>query len=278
MHAKSLNLSIQYGRRELKINTQIIYLKYDASETSWSSEEYLTDLSTTKHRYPNVAVDGADTVYSIWSNTVGNDQIDLRYSGDGGSTWSSVSTLIDRTYASRHPNSLHYAYPDGVGNVPEQGFMFSYNEDVLGTDDYTIYYSANWSLWSQPPTPYISISDEHPQNLSCSFPQPWCYVTVNRSVGGEFNVSFYENSTGSWVERQENNSVTNGTFWWQYTQASSSGTDYWWKVIGDNGSETTNIFTFFTFYIQGSIQRGKWIDQFQMRPGSSFCNFFNQTD
>ena len=239
------DLHVNYqGKNATHSQTQIIYLKYDASGSSWSSEEYLTDASTVQHRYPTIAVDGYDTIYSIWSNTVGNDQIDLRYSGDGGTTWSGVETLIDRTYASRHPNTLHYAYPADVGNVPKEGFMFSYNEDVLGTDDYTIYYSANWSL-----TQGIYITNENPSDLSSTFPQPWCHADVNRTGGGEFNVTFWENSTGSWINRQENNSVTNGTFWWQYTQASSTGTRYYWKVRGENGSDNlSSTFTFFTFY------------------------------
>ena len=242
---------IYMGKNASHDYIQIVYLKYDASETSWSSEEYLTDLSTTTHRYPTIAVDSNDTLYSIWSNAGvaggSNGQIDYRYSTDGGATWSSPTTLLDRTYDTRHPQALHNAYPDGVGNVPETGFMFSYKEDWLGTPDYTIYYSANWSLSSEPP-PNISITDEHPQNLSYSYPQPWCYATVNRTGGGEFNVTFWENSTGSWVNRQGNNSVENGTFWWQFTQASSFGTDYWWKVRAENGSDNqSSIFQFMTF-------------------------------
>jgi len=80
-----------------------------------------------------------------------------------------------------------------------------------------------------------------PANASTgiSFP-PTISVACNDTDGNSTTVNFYENSTGSWVLRQTNTSVTaNTTVYWNYSQASAYNTKYYWNVtIAD---ETCNV-------------------------------------
>lgn len=95
---------------------------------------------------------------------------------------------------------------------------------------------------NQPP----EFTNEIPINGSSGIQkQPWCHVTINDPEGDTFNVTWEENSTGSWVVRQQNLSVTNGTFWWQFTQATEYSVRYYWKVsANDSAANNTTIYHF----------------------------------
>jgi ribosomal protein L3 len=86
------------------------------------------------------------------------------------------------------------------------------------------------------PTTYLIA----PKNQSTGLnKQPNCEIWANDTAGGTLAVTFYENSTGSWIQRQQNPSVpANSTVQWNYSQATSLGTKYYWKVTLDDG--TTN--------------------------------------
>lgn len=108
--------------------------------------------------------------------------------------------------------------------------------------------------------PYIYAS--HPVNGSyVSDLQPECrlyidYVMLPPTIDKPtVNVSWYENSTGSWVLRQTDTNVEVGnlllpTCIWNYTQANRYNQKYWWKVVVDDGinvvTETYHFITRFT--------------------------------
>jgi len=75
---------------------------------------------------------------------------------------------------------------------------------------------------------------------------PRCNITVNDKNGDTMRVTFAENSTGSWVNRQTNGSVANGTYRWDYTQASSYSKKYWWKVYCNDGQHNVSKWYCFT--------------------------------
>ena len=103
----------------------------------------------------------------------------------------------------------------------------------------TVYYSVN-----NPP----EIKNEYPANASVSIPiKPMCHVYVEDADGDLITVRFYENTTGSWVLRQTNYSVSSGsTVYWKYTQAEEPETTYWWKVEATDGTDTTTKIFHFT--------------------------------
>ncbi|RLF31589.1 MAG: hypothetical protein DRM98_05350, partial [Thermoplasmata archaeon] len=100
----------------------------------------------------------------------------------------------------------------------------------------------------EPLTP-PSISNPYPTNASTNIdPSPTCHVDVSDSDGNTLTVYFYENTTGSWVLRQTNSSVSSGsTVYWTYAQANNYGTTYWWKVaVNDSVNNVSEIYHFTT--------------------------------
>jgi len=100
-------------------------------------------------------------------------------------------------------------------------------------------------------------SGEVPANTSTGISlQPTCNVTVNDADGGDtLTVTFYENTTGSWVLQQTNSSVSPGTSvqWDNYSNASAYSTKYWWSVNLTDGTDWCNETYHFTGYIQSKI-------------------------
>jgi len=77
-----------------------------------------------------------------------------------------------------------------------------------------------------------------------------CRITVADPEGGEMNISFYENSTGNWTLQQQNDGVVNGTYQWEYTNATGYFTTYYWNVSAYDGANYTNAtYNFTTVYV-----------------------------
>jgi len=73
-----------------------------------------------------------------------------------------------------------------------------------------------------------------------------CQIWANDSDGNILTVFWYENTTGDWVLRQTNSSVSaNSTVSWIFTQASNYSITYWWKVAVNDGSD--NVSEWYSF-------------------------------
>jgi len=107
-------------------------------------------------------------------------------------------------------------------------------------------YSGWWNFTYSNTT--IAISNPYPPNGSTGIEfQPTCHIQVNNSNGSTMTIYWYENSTGSWVLRQTNSSVSNGTYYWTFAQADDYQTEYWWKVaVNDSVNNETAIYHFTT--------------------------------
>ena len=96
-----------------------------------------------------------------------------------------------------------------------------------------------------------TISNEYPLNNTESNVKPICSVKVYDEDGGYALVSFYENTTGSWV-LQKSEYVAFGTprtvYWNYYNNASGVNQSYWWKVNVDDqqGGVIEGIYKFTT--------------------------------
>jgi hypothetical protein len=77
---------------------------------------------------------------------------------------------------------------------------------------------------------------------------PTCIVNVTGINGLSLTVTFYTNESGSWVLKQTNTSVPENTIVrWDFTDADTASTRYWWRVNVTNGYNTTSCwYTFMT--------------------------------
>jgi len=106
--------------------------------------------------------------------------------------------------------------------------------------------SDTWSFTTKPNGP-PSIENEFPTNDSIDV---GVRVTTQVQVGDEDDdlvyIYWYENSTGNWTLRQ-NSSGYNGTYYWNYSQASDYLTTYYWTVaVNDSVFNISSVFHFTT--------------------------------
>jgi len=82
-------------------------------------------------------------------------------------------------------------------------------------------------------------------NVSIS---PTLSINVSDADGDSMNITWYSNSSGSWVSFGTNNSVGNGTYYQTFSNASVNGQWWYWKVIVDDGTVETesNVYKFYT--------------------------------
>jgi PKD repeat protein len=109
--------------------------------------------------------------------------------------------------------------------------------------------SETWIFATRPNQPSMIHNNEYPQNTSTNIPlNVTCHIEVSdEDEEDNLTIYWYENTTGSWVERQNNSPVKNGTYYWTFTQATNYSTTYWWKVVvNDSMHNTTAIFHFTT--------------------------------
>jgi len=127
-----------------------------------------------------------------------------------------------------------------------QTYTFTTESSSISTLDTASYggKAVIQSINNNPPT----ISNEYPTNDSTGFDlQPTCHIQVNDSDSNTMTIYWYENTTGNWILRQTNTSVTNGTYYWNYNQATGYNTKYWWKVsVNDSLYNTTVVYHFIT--------------------------------
>ena len=108
--------------------------------------------------------------------------------------------------------------------------------------------SETWTFTTRPNQPSIIYNNEYPQNTSTNIElNVICHIEVSDEDADLMTIYWYENSTGSWILRQTNSSVGNGTYYWTFSQASSYSTTYYWKVaVNDSIANTTAVYYFTT--------------------------------
>ena len=138
---------------------------------------------------------------------------------------------------------------DVNGNPPTGREFVSVASYESGSGRYPLLH-IEYILPNEPP----KITNPYPANGSINVKlQPTCHVAVTDADGDTMTIRWYENSTGSWVLRQTNSGVGNGTYYWTFTQANSYSTTYWWKVTANDGTDTTTEIYHFTTVPEPSV-------------------------
>lgn len=139
-------------------------------------------------------------------------------------------------------------------NITEEGYLddaiisqyeFDTSDNVRFADVewvadgyYLIVYSSSsvdgWAKTIMISTNYHTpvISNEYPMNGSSGvITTPTCSITINDADGDLMNIYWYENTTSSWVLRKTISNATNGTYYWNFSQAYEQNTIYNWRVV-----------------------------------------------
>ena len=127
-------------------------------------------------------------------------------------------------------------------NYDAQFKSYGYDTSIANVNAFkiTVYYTA---VTNTPPT----VTNPSPVNASTGVSlQPTCHIDVSDAEGNTMNISWYENTTGTWILQQTNSSITNGTYYWTFDNATSYNTVYYWKVVVDDGTDTTTEIYHFT--------------------------------
>jgi len=132
-----------------------------------------------------------------------------------------------------------------------------YHINITATDDEGLsrYTGLDGIFWlnNTPPT----VGCIYPTNESTGISKrPICHVVCNDTNDDTLDITWQENTTGSWVTMQTNNSVSAGSHHnWTYTNADTGSTTFWFQVWVDDG--TVNISEIFEFTTKANNAPGK---------------------
>jgi len=227
----------------------ISQIRYNKRTTgSWGTPTNLTFDNPETQTYPSIAIDRNDYIHVVWQNASGN--IYIRYK-IYTTKWCTTYNLTSGAYRRYGPSLIWAIYPRLSGsslNMPQTGYAFIFT-NRSGTTYNLAFYSSSNLTWDTPP----EASDPYPSDtLTGLCRTPICNVTVSDINGGTVTVKFYENTTGIWVLRQTNSSVSVSSAanvkWIDYAQATSLNTKYWWSVnVSDpTGGYDNNTYSFTT--------------------------------
>ena len=198
-------------------------------------------------QYDNYQINlGADWDGRIWDDIY----INLTTIDDNGTDWIewSNSGNPDDTYpwiwSFNFPNSSGYYEFYSIGN--KSG---SPNETAPGSADAICYYDPLGSA------PTIALVGPIPNGTTDVNLQPMCQIWANDANCDALNVYWYENTTGGWVLRNTNGSVSaNSIISYVFAEFSDYSTMYWWKVaVNDSTWNTTAVYYFATENIGTSV-------------------------
>ena len=95
----------------------------------------------------------------------------------------------------------------------------------------------------------IKISDPYPSDGSVGVEiSPTLNIAVSHDEGKNMSITWYSNSSGSWLAFGSNSSVGNGTYHQDFVNASMNGQWWFWKVDVSDGVDfvVSNVFKFYT--------------------------------
>jgi len=214
---------------------------YASSDLSWepAPEPANTPPSLSNPNYnTSTCVDIPPTYLSVLCNDSNGEVMNITFRTNASGSW---ETLNQTT--SGFSNSTQYAYNTSV--FDSYNTLYYWSANLTDGEDWT---NQSYSFTTEAAPTVIP---QYPANESEGVEQvpPTCIIWANSSCGESIDVYFSENTTGSWVVRQSNLSVTaNTSVYWDYTQASQVNTKYWWRV---NVSSSPNVSYVFEFQNDG---------------------------
>jgi hypothetical protein len=249
---------------------------HDASEIIYYFDGY--DVNVTWSSNPGYMVDGNESSYA--STTMGDDYEECDNNTCDGSYLGNISKVELRCKAYRS-NQLDVdlilqpvpgsEYTFDVNVTPDWSQWYDitsggssaqwhwYEIKNLGClvrspitrDSFTLYCSKVEVRVTYTPKNASGISNPNPPDGSKGIGiAPTLGITVADTDGDTMNITWWNNSSGTWQVFATNNSVGNGTYHQVFSNASENGQWWYWNVSVDDGEvvNSSDTFSFYTGY------------------------------
>ena len=236
------------GRSQTWLSTSYNTTSSPSTFLSFGYEENVTDTSVDPISPYNITY-SPFTITATGASGLDNVTLWHRYAPDN-SSW---DDWIEDTIDSLSPWSWDFNFPNGTGyyefySIGKKSGLP--DETAPGIADAICYFNESMNT-----PPFINLIYPSPNGATDVSIIPTCQIWANDSEGDTLTVYWYENTTGSFVLRNTNNSITaNSTVSFSFSQFSNYSTTYWWKVeVNDTIDNTSTIFYFTTEPIDTSV-------------------------
>jgi len=188
-----------------------------------------------------------------WIQTCYNNQINSSsfYSLGTEEIWTQWNNVTNPDTSS--PWSWYFDFPNGTGYYE----FYSISKKSGSPDeippinaDTICYFNEGLNT-----LPEIALINPQPNGTTGVGLLPMCQVWANDTDGDTLTVYWYENTTGSWILRNTNNSISANTIVsYNFSKFSNYSITYWWKVaINDSIDNVSSWFYFTTESIDTSV-------------------------
>jgi hypothetical protein len=234
------------------INTSYNTMKNQSTFINIESEGYITNTSVNSIS-PYIVTYSPFTIIAMGSSTLDNVTLYYRYSTDNSSWGSNVSWDNESNPDDESPWEWSFNFSNGTGYYEFYSISKkseSPDEIPPSNADAICYFNESLNT-----LPEIVIINPQPNGTTGVSLLPMCQVWANDTDGDTLTVYWYENTTGSWILRNTNNSISaNNIVSYNFTQFSNYSITYWWKVaINDSIDNVSSWFYFTTESIDTSV-------------------------
>ncbi|MCX6665680.1 MAG: DUF2341 domain-containing protein, partial [Euryarchaeota archaeon] len=232
--AGEISLQNHYGTSSRFDNVRV--RKYASPTPSWNSFGNEESFPTSSNPVPS---DGETNIaippdsFNITINDLNGDKMNITWRTNASGSWVTFNTT------------------NGGGSGVGNGTYTATNTSWVDSHSTKFWWSVNLTdgtTWTNKTYNFTTsyqpqLSSPYPVNGSFSVLKPTCMIIASDQDKITVTVRFYENTTGSWVLQQTNNSVsvTNpvSVVWDNYSNATGYYVQYWWKV---NVTDDKNVY------------------------------------
>jgi len=211
---------------------------------SIESEEYNINTSVDPIS-PYIITYSPFTITATGISGLDNVTLYYRYSTDNSSWGSNVSWHNESNPDIESPWEWSFNFTNGTGYYEfysignKSGFP---DESAPSSADAICFFNESLNT-----LPEIGLINPLPNGTTDVNRLPICQVWANDSDDDTLTVYWYENTTGSWVLRNTNNSISAETIVsYNFTQFTNYSTTFWWKVAINDSIDNISSWYYFT--------------------------------
>ena len=243
--------------------------KYYDTPPTWDStgqEEIYINVS---NPFPNQSATDVPLMFSNFSITVHNEvnrKMNITWMTNASGSWLTFNTTNGG--GSGVGNGTYIATNTSWVNAYSKKYWWRICVNYgTGWTNETFYFATNY-----PPT--IDLLHPKPNGTTATGILPICEIWTNDTEGAALDVYWYENTTGVWVLRNTNSTVSaNSIVSYLFPQFENLAVTYYWKVaVNDSIFNVSAIFYFTTMLINTSVNP---ISPYNVRSSPLLLTVFN---